>query len=209
MPRNRPPRPLLAVRRALGRGPDQPGAVQGNLRYRVAERVSVPLGQLLVEMLDGEVGVLVPVEPEHPLDFLLRRPPRRRPAALVDEPRLAFRLVPILPALKRANAHPQKLRRRILADLPALPPQRSQIAEKRIFRIPSRIRATSMKAPPQGLQKTRHFTRYELTSLHKLATIGTMSVALGAGGNYLTTRQRSEVCADVRPRCGPADEGRP
>ncbi len=140
----------------------------------------MPLGQLLVEMLDGEVGVLVPVEPEHPLDFLLRRPPRRRPAALVDEPRLAFRLVPILPALKRANAHPQKLRRRILADFSPLS-QRSQIAEKRIFRIPSRIRATSMKAPPQGLQKTRHFTRYELTSLHKLATFLMGAIQTDAG----------------------------
>ena len=118
---HRPARPLLAVRRALGRRSDQRGPVQAKLRHGVAKRVIVALGQLLVEMPDREVGVLVPVEPEHPLDLLFRRTPRRRRATPIDQPSLAVRLVALSPSLERANAHPQQLRRRLLCHLSKVP----------------------------------------------------------------------------------------
>src|SRR5271165_2680855 len=91
------------------------------LRHRVAERVIMPLLHLLVEVLDREVRVLVPVKPEHPLQLLLWRTPRRRSAAPIDEPSLAVRLVALSPALERANAHPQQLRRRLLGHLSQVP----------------------------------------------------------------------------------------
>ena len=177
---HRPPRPLLAVRRPLGRDPNQSGPLQMNLRHRVAELVAVALGQLLVEMLDREVGVLVPIKPEHPLQLHLRRPPRRRPASPVGEPGLAFRLVAIAPTLKRPKAHSQKLRRRLLANPPALP----TIPNRRKTHLPYSLANARRvhQGPSMGPPKTRHFTSYELTSLHVLATTFGRSVAEGMSG---------------------------
>ena len=50
----RPPRPLLAMRRALRRRPHQPRPLQRQPGHRVAELVIVPLHQLLVKMLHRE-----------------------------------------------------------------------------------------------------------------------------------------------------------
>ena len=165
---DRPPRPLLAVRRALRRRFDQPGPVQSELRHGVAELVIVPLEQLLVEVLNREVGVLVPVEPEHPLEFLLRRPPRRRAAAPIGEPSLALRIVTLLPALEGANAHPQQLRRVLLRHLSRVPAVQNR---RKPHLADSLANARHVhEGPSTGPPKTRHFTSYEITSLHKLAT---------------------------------------
>jgi len=157
---HRPARPLLALRRALGSGPDRSGPAQAKLRHRAAERVVVSLLHLLVERLDREVGALVAAEPEHPLDVLLRRPPRRRAAAPVDEPSLAVRLAALLPAPERANAHPQKLRRRLLRHLARVPAvqnrRKPHLAES--LANPRRVHPE----PSQGPQKN--------TSLHEPRT---------------------------------------
>ena len=80
----RTPRPLLAVGAALLRPLHQTGRMQRELGHRVTELVVVPLHQLLVEVLDREIGVLVPVQPEHPLEFLLRRPLAARGVPAAD-----------------------------------------------------------------------------------------------------------------------------
>jgi hypothetical protein len=70
------PRPLLAVRRALRRRLHQAGAMQMQLGHRVAQRVVVPLAQLLVEMLHREAAVEVAIQTQHPLDLGHRRSPQ-------------------------------------------------------------------------------------------------------------------------------------
>ena len=59
-PHHRPPRPLLAMRRALRRRLHQPGPLQGQPGHRAAELVIVPLHHLLVKMLHREVGIARP-----------------------------------------------------------------------------------------------------------------------------------------------------
>src|SRR5208283_435734 len=160
---HRPPGPLLAVRRALLRRLRQPGPLQAQLRHRVAQLVAVALGQLLVEMLDREVGVFVAIEPEHPLQLLLWRPPRRRTAATIDESCFPGRLVTILPALKRAHAHSQQLRRRLLADLPGLP----AVENARKTHLPYALANPrhSIRAPPRNPENTTlHELRTHVTS---------------------------------------------
>jgi hypothetical protein len=72
----------------------------------------VPLYQLLVKVLDGEVGVELAIEPQHAQDLVGRRPPARR---LADPPVAQslrpFIAQPIAPAAKRPLAHPQHLGR--------------------------------------------------------------------------------------------------
>ena len=161
---HRPTRPLLAVRRALRRRLHQPGTVQAKLRHRVAQRVVVPLVQLLVEMHDREVGILVAIKPEHPLDLLLRRPPRRGRTALVDEPSLAASLVALPPPLERANAHPQQLRRRLLGHLSRVPAVQNR---RKPHLADSLANARHVhEGPSSGPPKTRHFTSYEIATLH-------------------------------------------
>jgi hypothetical protein len=72
----RPPRPLLAVRRAPRRRPDQPGLLQVQLGDRVAELVAVPLLQLLVEVFHRELGIAAAVELEHACDLAHAGTPR-------------------------------------------------------------------------------------------------------------------------------------
>ena len=163
---HRPARPLLAVRRAFARRPDQPRPMQKRLRHRVAELVVVPLCQLIVEMLDREVGVLVPVKPKHPLDLLLRRALGRRTAPVVDQPGLPLGFVAILPALERADAHPQKLRRRLLRHLACVPAVQNR---RKPHLADSLANARHVhEGPSTGPPKTRHFTSYKITSLHML-----------------------------------------
>ena len=52
--------------------------MQMHLGHRVAQRVVVPLAQLLVEMLHREAAIEVAVQPQHPLDLRHRRTPQRR-----------------------------------------------------------------------------------------------------------------------------------
>jgi hypothetical protein len=73
---HRTPWPLLAMRRArLGRR-HQTRAVQMQLGHRVAQRVVVPLPQLLVEMLHREAAVGLAIQTQHPLDLRHRSAPR-------------------------------------------------------------------------------------------------------------------------------------
>ena len=66
---HRTPWPLLAMRRArLGRR-HQTRAVQMQLGHHVAQRVVVPLAQLLVEMLHHEPAVELAIQTQHPLDL--------------------------------------------------------------------------------------------------------------------------------------------
>jgi hypothetical protein len=74
-PHQRTPRPLLAVCRPLARGQHQTGAMQMQFGHRIAQRVVVPLTQLLVEMLHREAAIEVPIQTQHPLDLSNRRTP--------------------------------------------------------------------------------------------------------------------------------------
>ena len=128
------------------------GPVQNELRHGVAERVIAPLGQALVEMLDREVGGLVPVEPEHPLELLLRRPPRRRAA----------------PGGRRAPP------RRANAPAAAGTSERSSPKAPPPSPASSRLRPSgprSSKTASCGFpRECAPFTSSEITSLHVLAT---------------------------------------
>ncbi len=159
---HRPPGPLLAMRRALLRRLHQPGPLQAQLRHRVAQLVAVTLGQLLVEMLDREVGVFVAIEPEHPLQLLLWRPPRRRTAATIDESCFPGRLVTILPALKRAHAHSQQLRRRLLANLPGLP----AVKNARKTHLPYALANPRHVHPSSSQEPRKHATSRATNSRH-------------------------------------------
>src|SRR5882672_9808309 len=106
----RPTWTLLAVRRTLRRLLHQARRMQGELRHRVAQHIAMPLLQLLVKMLHREVRVLVSEQPHHPLQFFLRRTPRRSPThAQVDQPVIALRLKAFGPTLERPHVDPEKL----------------------------------------------------------------------------------------------------
>ena len=117
---NRPARTLLAMRRTLDRRASQARQVQMQLRDRVTQAVAVPLGQLLVKMLDREIGVLVPEQPQHPLDLHHRRPPGRRPAQpAIRQPRLAVLIEPVPPTPEGPLVDPQHLGCLTLRELAA------------------------------------------------------------------------------------------
>jgi hypothetical protein len=71
--RQRPALPLLAVGTAAPRFRHQPGRLQRRLGHGVAELVTVPLHQLLVEVLHREVAVALPIKRVHPLELARRR----------------------------------------------------------------------------------------------------------------------------------------
>ncbi len=120
---HRPPRPLLAVRRAPGRWLDQPGTVQRQPGHRVAELVVVPLHQLLVKMLHRKPAVALLVQTQHALDLLHRGAPARRLAdPPVDQPRRTLVAPPIAPAAKGPLRDPQHLGRLLLAQITSLMP---------------------------------------------------------------------------------------
>ncbi len=109
---HRPPRPLLAMRRAPRRRPYQPRPLQRQPRHRVTQLVMVPLLQLLVKMLHREPRVALLVQPEHAQDLLGCRPSARRladpPIAQALRPLIAQ---PVAPAPERPLRDPQHLRR--------------------------------------------------------------------------------------------------
>jgi hypothetical protein len=74
---HRTPRPLLAVPRPRLRRHHQTRPMQMQLGHRVAQRVVVPLAQLLVEVLHREAAVDVAIQAQHPLDLRHRRAARR------------------------------------------------------------------------------------------------------------------------------------
>ena len=86
---HRTPRPLLAMRRALGRCLHQAGTMQMQLGHRVAQCVVVPLAQLFVEMLHREAAIEVAIQPQHPLDLGHRRSAQRRRQTAVGQARHA------------------------------------------------------------------------------------------------------------------------
>ncbi len=95
---HRTPRPLLAMRRALGRRLHQPRAMQMQLGHRVAQCVIVPLAQLLMEMLHREAAIEVAVKPKHPLDLGHWRSPQRRSETAVSQTRLSHLRLAVTPA---------------------------------------------------------------------------------------------------------------
>ena len=110
-PHHRPPRPLLAMRRAPRCRPHQPRPLQRQPGHRVAQLVMVPLLQLLVKMLHREPRIAFLVQSHHAQDLLGRRPPARPPA----DPPIAQALRPLIaqpvpPAPERPLRHPQHLR---------------------------------------------------------------------------------------------------
>ena len=120
--RHRTPRPLLAMRRALRRRLHQTGAMQVQLGHRVAQRVVVPLAQMLVEMLHREAAIDVAVKPQHPLDLGHRRTAQRRSQAAIRQTRLSRLAVAVAPTAERALADAQQLRCLNLAQFRPLRP---------------------------------------------------------------------------------------
>ena len=117
----RPPRTLLAVCRALRRNPHITRSLQVHLGHRIAERIAVPLLQLLVEMLDREVGILVLKQTQHPLDLSLCRTLRRRLSKPpIRQPWRALIVEPVPPAAERPLVDPQHLGSFQLRNLTAL-----------------------------------------------------------------------------------------
>jgi hypothetical protein len=93
------------------------------LGHRIAEPPVVPLHQLLMEVLDREVGIVPTIKPQQAQDLVFRRPPARRLAdPPVGKPLRPLVAQPIAPAAKRPLAHPQHLRRLALAQPAPLVP---------------------------------------------------------------------------------------
>ena len=111
-----------AVRTTLGRRRDRAALLQPQPGRRVAQRVAVPAAQRVVEVPDREAGIVLVVEPQHPLQLVLRRPPRRRLAhPPVDQPRCPVLRVAPAPAAEGPLAHPQRRCRLDVAQRPGLP----------------------------------------------------------------------------------------
>ena len=128
--RQRPPHPLLAMRRALRRHAHQAAALQHRLRPSVAQIEAVLGLQGLVEVLHREVEVAGPVLLDHPFDPIRRHPAPGSPAApTVDQPFRSFRLVALAQPAEMPLADPQKLRRLQAAQTSgSMPLQSLQIA---------------------------------------------------------------------------------
>ena len=121
--RQRPPRPLLAVRRALRRPLDQARVLQDALGPAVAQLEPVLGPQPLVEVLDGEVKVTRPVLLQQPLDPIDRHPPARDPAAPpIDQAFRPLGLVAIAQPPKVPLAHSQHFGCLATAQRPTPPP---------------------------------------------------------------------------------------
>jgi hypothetical protein len=195
---HRPPRPLLAVGGALARRTNQPRTVQMNLRHRVAQPVAVTLHQMLVEVLHRKVLVPVPVEPQHPLQLLRRRPPRRGPAQPpVGEPRLPLLLVAVPPAPERALGDAQHLRRLGLRDLaPLVPvqqalkthPPNSLVDPRPVHRCPH----------SSGHPRTGQLTSYKFRTDDELTTFKLASAAKCQ--NWLYSFDRVQLPSPMRAR---------
>src|SRR5918911_3296067 len=92
--------PLLAMRRALRRRPDQPTRLQHRFGPGVAVLEALLL-EFLVEVLDGEIEVAGSVLLDDPLDAVQRRAASRNPAApVVDD---AFRALGLIAVTQTAE----------------------------------------------------------------------------------------------------------
>jgi hypothetical protein len=119
---HRPARALAAMDAAPGRRLDHPGLLQVQPGGGVAELVAVPLLELLVEVLDGEVLVLLLVQRPHALELVLGRALRRRLAdPAIDQAVRPLLLVALAPAAQRPLAHPERPRRLGMAQAALLP----------------------------------------------------------------------------------------
>src|SRR5512147_478413 len=170
-PRKRPARPLLAVRRATRRRLHQSRTVQVQLGHRIAQLVAVPLHQLLVEVLDREVGIVFAIEPEHAQDLVLagstacrsagrRGPTAPRPAADPASGGTFARSPPASPPPRSGSTRPARdaptTLRTASCGSPAAPPPGPFL---------------TLDIPASSDSKTGQITRYKLRTDHELATL--------------------------------------
>ena len=90
--------------------------MQVHLGHRVAQRVAVPFDQLLVEVLDREAAIELPIQAQHPLDLRHRRAAQRRRQPPVGQTRRPGVAVAVTPAAERPFTDPKQLRRLHLAQ---------------------------------------------------------------------------------------------
>ena len=166
-PHHRPPRPLLAMRRAPRRRPHQPGPLQRQSGHRVAQLVVMPLQQLLVKMLHREARYSVPHT--DPACAGSPRPPRGGSTAC----RSAGRASPPAPrrAAGRASAGtsaptspasrpPLLAPARLAHGDPAMPQNASVVPLAALLPGP-------FPAPLSGGSKTGQITRYKIRTDHE------------------------------------------
>jgi len=116
----RPPRPLLAVRRAARRVRHQPAALQNRFRPGIAQNKPVLGLQSLVKVLDREIPVAGPILLHHEFDAIHRRPPTRSPPApSINQTLRPLRLVAVAQPTEMPLAYPQQLGRLHTAQPPA------------------------------------------------------------------------------------------
>ena len=108
-PHHRTTRPLLAMRRSLGRCLHQASTMQMQLGHRIAQCIAVAFAQLLVEMLHREAAVEVAIQPQHPLDLGHRSSAQRRRQTTIRQARNPRFAVAITPAAECAFADPKQL----------------------------------------------------------------------------------------------------
>ena len=119
---HRPPRPLAPMRPTPGCRRHRAALRQPQPGRRVAERIAVPALQHVVEMPDREAGIMLVVEPKHPLQLVLRRAARRRLAhPPVGQTRYPLLAVASPPAAEGPLADAQRRRRFHMAQRPLLP----------------------------------------------------------------------------------------
>ncbi len=147
--RQRPARPLLAMRPLAARRRQQPASLQECLRPRVAPGKAVVPDQMLVEVLGVEVLVAIAIKLLDPLCPSLRNPLRRRLAQPpIVQPLEALFLMALIPAPEGPFAHPQDLPSLRLAQLS--PAQRARTVSNFISLNPCSTSVRRIFAPSFG-----------------------------------------------------------
>jgi hypothetical protein len=119
---HRPARPLAPMGATPRCRRHRPGLLQVDPGGRVAELIAVPPLQLLVEVLDREPLVVLPIQRPHALELVLGRPPGRRLSdPPVDQSLRTLLLVAFPPAAQGPFADPERRCRLGVAQAPLLP----------------------------------------------------------------------------------------
>jgi hypothetical protein len=128
------------------------------------------LDEMLVEVLDRETLVALAIEPLHFFRPVRRDPPARRLAEpAVEEAGLAVLLIAARPAPQRPLAHPEQLRRLLLAELRRFPT--AQKIQKHRHAHPLSGFRPAHPTPPKGAGLTGQIVRYLNRTYRLLSTI--------------------------------------
>ena len=119
---HRPARPFAPMATPARRRRHHPGLLEIEPGRGVAERVAVPLLELLVQVFDRKALIMLLIQRAHALELVLGRSlGRRLSEPPVDQASRAVLLVALPPATKRPLADPERRGRLVMAQPASLP----------------------------------------------------------------------------------------